>query len=139
MSSRVAEPEQVEQLAAPADRRPDGVAPASIAAIATFCAAVIESSRLKNWKTTPIAVRRWMARASPSSALISAPATTTVPSSATSRPAMIDSSVDLPHPDGPVTATNSPRRDGQVDAAQGAHRRRVAVEGPLESPDLDDR
>ena len=30
-------------------------------------------------------------------------------------------------------------RDGQVDAAQGAHRRRVAVERPLEVPDLDDR
>ena len=52
---------------------------------------------------------------------------------------MIDSSVDLPQPDGPVTATNSPAADGQVDAAQGTHGRGVAVERPLEVPDLDDR
>ena len=30
-------------------------------------------------------------------------------------------SVDLPEPDGPMMATYSLRRDGEVDAAQGAH------------------
>ena len=37
------------------------------------------------------------------------PATDTSPSSGTSRPATMLSSVDLPQPDGPITATNSPR------------------------------
>ena len=31
--------------------------------------------------------------------------------------------VDLPEPDGPTTATNSPRRMSMRDAAEGVHRR----------------
>ena len=37
------------------------------------------------------------------------PSTVTVPSSGVSSPASSESSVDLPLPDGPTTATNSPR------------------------------
>lgn len=68
------------------------------------------SSRLKNWNTNPMWPRR--KRASQSSSLPStrSPATSIVPSSTASRPAMTLSSVDLPQPEGPVTATNSPWR-----------------------------
>ena len=38
-----------------------------------------------------------------------------------SRQPMMFMSVDLPEPDGPTMATNSPSADGQVDAAQGLH------------------
>ena len=120
----------------PAARR---VAPPSIAATATFSAAVIDSSRLKNWNTTPTAWRRTIARSSGPSALTTWPATSTTPSSGTSRPAMIDSSVDFPHPDGPVMATNSPARHVEVGAAQGAHRRRVDVERAVHVAHVHDR
>ena len=66
------------------------------------------SSRLKNWNTMPMCLRRMRARSSSLRPVISSPAIVIVPSSATSRPAMRLSSVDLPQPDGPMTATNSP-------------------------------
>ena len=40
------------------------------------------------------------------------------------------SRVDLPQPEGPVTATNSPARHVEVDAAQRPDRREVGLEGP---------
>ena len=46
-----------------------------------------------------------------------------------SRPATRFSSVDLPQPDGPMIATNSPAVHLEVDAAQGAHRRELRLEG----------
>ena len=50
------------------------------------------------------------------------------PSSAVSSPATRLSSVDLPQPDGPMIATNSPGVIGEVDAAQRAHRRALGLE-----------
>src|SRR5689334_25203798 len=41
------------------------------------------------------------------------PSNCTVPSLAALKPAMISSSVDLPQPDGPTTAKNSPRRSSR--------------------------
>jgi hypothetical protein len=38
----------------------------------------------------------------------SAPSTSTCPASGRSNPAMMSNSVDLPHPLGPITETNSP-------------------------------
>ena len=60
--------------------------------------------------------------------VISSPAIVISPSSATSSPATRFSSVDLPQPDGPMIATNSPARDVEVDAAQRAHRRELGLE-----------
>jgi hypothetical protein len=63
---------------------------------------------LKNWKIMPICCRR--NRATPVSLRLSirSPATVTVPRVGRSRPATRLSSVDLPLPDGPMTATASP-------------------------------
>ena len=46
------------------------------------------------------------------------------------------SSVDLPQPDGPITATNSPGCHREVDAAQRAHRRALGLEGLAQAPRL---
>ena len=95
------------------------------------------SSRLKNWKTMPMCWRRMMASSFSSMPTSDSPATTTSPSSGTSRPAMMLSSVDLPQPDGPITATNSPWRTVEVGAAQRPHRRGVLLEGAVHAAHLD--
>ena len=82
--------------------------PAITAGRATFSSTVIPSSRLKNWKTMPMCWRRSRARSSSPRPVTSSPATMIVPSSASSSPATRLSSVDLPQPDGPIRATNSP-------------------------------
>ena len=74
----------------------------------TFSNADIPSSRLKNWNTMPTCLRRMIAKRLSSMPASDSPAMTTSPSSGTSSPATRLSSVDLPHPDGPITATNSP-------------------------------
>ena len=84
--------------------------PAITAGMTTFSNAVIPSSRLKNWNTMPTCWRRMIARAFSSLPASESPAMTTSPSSGTSSPATRLSIVDFPHPDGPMTATNSPRR-----------------------------
>jgi len=57
----------------------------------------------------------------------SSPSSVIVPSSAVSRPATRLRSVDLPQPDGPITATNSPRApsSGRRRAAPGQARSRL--------------
>src|SRR5271155_2852238 len=56
----------------------------------------------------PIWRRRRRARSSSLRPVTSSPATKMVPSSATSSPATRLRSVDFPHPDGPIKATNEP-------------------------------
>ena len=58
------------------------------------------------------------------------PSTLTLPPSGSSSPARQASSVDLPEPDGPVTATSSPRSQRQRDALQGE---RLVVAGVEEA------
>ena len=83
--------------------------PAITAGSATFSSTVMPSRRLKNWKTMPMWRRRSRARSSSACPVTSSPATKIVPSSATSSPATRLSSVDLPHPEGPISAANWPR------------------------------
>ena len=61
------------------------------------------------------------------------------PSSAMSSPATRFSSVDLPQPDGPMTATNSPALTVEVDAAQRADRRALGLEGLAHAADATTR
>ncbi len=82
--------------------------PAMIAGRATFSSTVMPSSRLKNWKTRPTWLRRIRASSSSVRPVTSSPATVISPSSAISSPATRFSSVDLPQPEGPIRATNSP-------------------------------
>src|SRR5438093_7983155 len=58
----------------------------------------------------PTRLLRCRARASSFRAARSSPSTRIVPPVGRSRPATTLRSVDLPEPDGPITATNSPRR-----------------------------
>ena len=61
-------------------------------------------SRLKNWKTKPMCSRRSFVRSLSPSVVISVPAMPTEPDVGLSRPARMCISVDLPDPDGPITA-----------------------------------
>ena len=87
-----------------------GRAPAISAASATFSSADRCSMRWKNWNTSPTWRRRSRASRVLLSSSVRTPASATVPSSARSSPATRCSSVDLPLPDGPISATNSPAR-----------------------------
>ena len=75
---------------------------------ATFSSTVMPSSRLKNWKTRPMCRRRIRASSSSLRPVTGSPATVMSPSSGVSSPATRFSSVDLPQPEGPIRATNSP-------------------------------
>ena len=74
-----------------------------------FSAAVSVGTRLKDWKTKPILSRR--SRVSPASSSVptSWSPTNACPDVGRSRPAMQCMSVDLPEPDGPITAVNRAR------------------------------
>ena len=74
-----------------------------------FSAAVSVGTRLNDWNTKPIRSRR--SRVSPESSRVpmSSPPTNVCPDVGRSRPAMQCMSVDLPEPDGPMTAVNRPR------------------------------
>ncbi len=74
-----------------------------------FSAAVSVGTRLKDWKTKPIRSRRSLVSPPSSSCPMSWPPTNTRPEVGRSRPAMQCMSVDLPDPDGPMTAVNWPR------------------------------
>ena len=76
----------------------------------TFSATVKCGSTWKAWNTKPSRARR--SRAQPSSPSVSSavPSMNTCPRSARSSPAMQFSSVDLPTPDSPNNAINSPLR-----------------------------
>ncbi len=71
-----------------------------------FSSAVSIGSRLKNWKMNPMWLRRSLVSALSSSAVISVSSIVTVPLSGRSRPARMCISVDLPEPDGPITAVS---------------------------------
>src|SRR5262245_29136874 len=61
------------------------------------------------WNTTPTGLRRNRVSSASPAVVSSSPHTSTDPASARSTPEITLSSVDFPHPDGPTTATNSPR------------------------------
>ena len=73
-----------------------------------FSAAVSIGSRLKNWKMKPMWSRRSIVSSVSSSVVTSTPATVTSPDVGLSRPARMCMSVDLPEPDGPMTAVSRP-------------------------------
>src|SRR5581483_1718766 len=73
-----------------------------------FSSALSIGSRLKNWKTKPMCSRRSLVRSASSSAVISVPATATETDDGRSSPARMCISVDLPEPDGPITAVSFP-------------------------------
>src|SRR6516165_3944730 len=74
----------------------------------TFSSTLMPSNRLKNWNTMPMCRRRMIASSSSVRPTNGSPARETSPSVGVSSPATMLSNVDLPHPDGPITATNSP-------------------------------
>jgi hypothetical protein len=82
--------------------------PSSSSGNATFSAAVRDGIRLKSWNTNPNVLRRRAARSRRLMAPTSAPSTTTLPPVGWSSPPARFSSVDLPEPLGPMTATSSP-------------------------------
>ncbi len=75
---------------------------------ATFSATVSSGMRLKNWNTKPVLSRRVSVRASSPSAEMLIPSMTTSPDVGRSSPPSRCSIVDLPDPDEPMIATNSP-------------------------------
>src|SRR6202165_2817028 len=64
-----------------------------------------QGSEASSWNTTPM-----LSGASPA---MVRPSNSTLPCVAGVKPAMISSSVDLPQPEGPTTAKNSPRRNSR--------------------------
>ena len=79
-----------------------------------FWATVRVASRLYCWKTKPIRLRRNFVSSASVPPVISSPSTTTMPLSGRSSPAAHCSSVDLPEPEGPITAVNVPRGRASV-------------------------
>ncbi len=73
-----------------------------------FSFAVSIGSRLKNWKMKPMCWRRSLVSSVSPSSVMSVPAIATRPAVGRSRPARMCMSVDLPEPEGPITAVNSP-------------------------------
>ena len=74
-----------------------------------FSAALRVGTRLNDWNTKPIRSRRRRVSALSFSVDTSMPSTTTWPEVGVSSAAMQCMSVDLPEPDGPMIAVNSPR------------------------------
>src|SRR5262245_6791265 len=84
--------------------------PATISGTATFSAAVSAGSRLNCWKMNPRLRRRNRMRSREDRSSSRVPSTDSSPSVRSSRPAMIEISVVLPHPLGPTRKLNSPTR-----------------------------
>src|SRR5262245_2054515 len=82
--------------------------PATIRGTAAFSSASRAGSRLYCWKTKPRLARRKRTRLLGSSSAGRRPSTARSPASASSRPAMTEISVVLPHPDGPTRKVSSP-------------------------------
>ena len=95
------------------------------------------SKRLPLWNSTPIFRARSDARARSGRRVIGSPATRTGPPSGSSRPARQASSVDLPDPEGPTTATISPRSTRSDTPPQGDRLVVGGVEEPVEVDGLD--
>src|SRR3954471_4341359 len=85
-----------------------GLAPARRVGSTMFSAAVSIGSRLKNWKMKPMWSRRSLVSSSSPRPLMSTPETVTSPEVGLSRPARMCMSVDLPEPEGPMTAVRRP-------------------------------
>ncbi len=85
-----------------------GFWPAIVSGRTTFSSASSIGSRLKNWNTKPMCLRRSCVSCESLRFVISVPAIITVPEVGLSRPARMCISVDLPEPEGPMTATSSP-------------------------------
>ena len=94
---------------------------------ATFCASVRYGRTWNAWNTKPMRSRRSSVSASSSSAVSSTPSRRMLPASGRSSPAIRLSSVDLPMPDSPMTATYSPGGEHEVDAMQHAAAARTGV------------
>ena len=75
--------------------------------VRTFLSAVARVTRLKDWKIMPI-LRRNLRSALPESLETSVPSTVNSPSVISIMRLMVRISVDLPAPDRPIMATNSP-------------------------------
>ena len=73
-----------------------------------FSFAVSIGSRLKNWKMKPMCSRRSFVSCVSSSSPIAVPAIETSPEVGRSSPARMCMRVDLPEPDGPMTAVSWP-------------------------------
>jgi hypothetical protein len=74
-----------------------------------FSSAVSIGSRLKNWKMKPMCSRRIFVSSLSFSFVMSEPSMITFPEVGRSSPARMCIIVDLPEPDGPMTAVSSPR------------------------------
>ena len=83
-------------------------APASRAGRAMLSPSVSVGSKLKNWNTNPMRVRLIVVRASSPSEARARPSSDSVPDVGRSIAPQRCSSDDLPQPDGPMRATNSP-------------------------------
>ena len=73
-----------------------------------FSRALSVGTRLNAWKTNPSLSRRSIVRSRSDMALTSSPSMKTCPDVTVSSPAMQCIRVDLPDPDGPMMAVNSP-------------------------------
>ena len=73
-----------------------------------FSSAVSIGSRLKDWNTKPTLRRRRSVSSLSFSFAISVPPICTLPEEGWSRPARMCMSVDLPDPEGPMTAVSWP-------------------------------
>src|SRR5213596_27651 len=86
----------------------------------TLCSAVARGSRLNVWNTKPISLLRMRARASSDKSLTFCPFSQYSPAVGVSRQPTRFMRVDLPDPDGPMTATYSFLRICRL-TPQGAH------------------
>ncbi len=91
-----------------------------------FSSAVRVGTRLNDWKTNPISSRRSRVSSLSPSRLSSVSPTKTEPLVALSSAAKQCISVDLPEPDGPITAVNSPVYSSTVTSS-----RAVTVASPV--------
>ena len=87
-----------------------GFSPAIESGSVMFSSAESIGRRLKNWKTKPMWLRRSFVRSVSFRVVISVSAIVTDPEVGLSRPARMCIRVDLPDPDGPITAVSLPRR-----------------------------
>ncbi len=105
----------------------------------TFSTADSVGTRLKNWNTKPTLRRRRRASSVSLNPSMRSPSSQTSPAVGRSSPARRLSSVDFPHPLGPMIATNSPRSIADVDAAKTQHLRAAGLVRLRELPRLEYR
>ncbi len=107
-----------------------------------FSSAVSIGSRLKNWNTNPMWSRRSLVRSLSDRLVISIPSIETDPEVGLSSPARMCISVDLPDPDGPITAVSRARctvtetSSSAVTAVSPSPKRRVTSVATSTASDL---